>query len=37
MQQYVNYLGPGDVISMVNNSISGLEPTWDSGKYSPVL
>ncbi|CAK9235993.1 unnamed protein product [Sphagnum troendelagicum] len=37
MQQYVNYLSPGDVISMVNNSISGLEPSWDSGKYSPVL
>jgi hypothetical protein len=37
MQQYDIYLVPGDVISMVNNSISGLEPPWDSGKYSPVL
>jgi hypothetical protein len=37
MQQYVNYLGLGDVISMINNSISELEPPWDSGIYSPVL
>jgi hypothetical protein len=37
MQQYVNYLGLGDVISMVNNSVSGLEPPWGSGMYSPVL
>jgi hypothetical protein len=37
MQQYVNYLRFGDVISMVNNNISGLEPPWDRGTYSPVL
>jgi hypothetical protein len=31
------HLMPGTLVSMVNNNIIQLNPSWESGIYSPIL